>query len=78
MQVSEQKVREVLAENASGLEDVNAIGSDDALSDHGVDSLDMYTTIAEIQELTGIEPEDNEFNQLTTINAISTFFSRGE
>lgn len=55
--------------------DVDAIGVDTPFVDAGLDSLDIYDLLLELQESLGKEVPDQDIEKLTTISKVVSYFS---
>ena len=55
--------------------DIESIDDDTPISDYGIDSIDFYTLILEIQELSGVEVPDEDLELCDTVNAIIRYCS---
>jgi acyl carrier protein len=55
--------------------DVDAIGIDTPFVDAGLDSLDIYDLLLELQESLGKEVPDQDIEKLTTISKVVSYFS---
>lgn len=73
--VDENVVREAM-KKVNIKADVDALSLGGDFSEFGLDSLDIYDLLLEMQELTGIEVSDSDIKMLTTINSVVQYFSR--
>jgi len=55
--------------------DIDAISGEVTLKTLGIDSLDIFTLLVEIETKTGKKIPDDEVDKLDTINAIVDYFS---
>ena len=55
--------------------DKDALSNDATLESFGIDSLDLFSLLVEIESKTGKKVLDDEVAQLTTINEIVNYFS---
>ena len=55
--------------------DKDALSNDATLESFGIDSLDLFSLLVEIESKTGKKILDDEVAQLTTINGIVNYFS---
>jgi acyl carrier protein len=55
--------------------DKDALSNDATLESFGIDSLDLFSLLVEIESKTGKKILDDEVAQLTTINEIVNYFS---
>ena len=73
--IDKEKIREIL--NQAGLD---IIPSDDdfnkPLNGIGLDSLDIYNFLSEIEVATGKSISDSEFEHLDTLNDVIGFFNK--
>lgn len=73
--VNEQVVRDAM-KKVNIKVDVDALSSEGDFSEFGLDSLDIYDLLLEMQELTGIEVSDSDIKTLTSINSVVQYFFR--
>ena len=55
--------------------DIDAISTEATLKSLGIDSLDVFTLLVEIETKTGKKIPDEDVDKLGTINAIVEYFS---
>jgi acyl carrier protein len=55
--------------------DVDALSTEATLKSLGIDSLDVFTLLVEIERKTGKKIPDEDVDKLDTINAIVDYFS---
>ena len=55
--------------------DIDAISAEATLKSLGIDSLDVFTLLVEIETKTGKKIPDEDVDKLDTINAIVEYFS---
>jgi len=55
--------------------DIDAISAEATLKSIGIDSLDVFTLLVEIETKTGKKIPDEDVDKLDTINAIVEYFS---
>jgi acyl carrier protein len=55
--------------------DVDALSAEATLKSLGIDSLDVFTLLVEIERKTGKKIPDEDVDKLDTINAIVDYFS---
>lgn len=68
-----EQIKTALTENVTNV-NIEAIPLDGRLRDYGIDSLDYFSIINELQSLTGVEVPDEDIDQLISIDAIYTYF----
>lgn len=68
-----EQIKTVLLENATDI-NIEAIANNVRLRDYGIDSLDYFSIINELQILSGVEVPDEDIDQLDTIDAIYKYF----
>lgn len=68
-----EQIKNVLLENVTDI-NIEAIPENGRLRDYGIDSLDYYNIIIELQTLGGIEVPDADIDRLNTINEIYKYF----
>lgn len=73
--LTEAQLRAVMAAAIPNIE-IGAIPTDGRLRDFGVDSLDVYTVVSELQKLTGIDASDEEVERLTDIKSFVLLFCK--
>lgn len=72
--LTEEQVRQAIAD--AGIEaDPATIPADARLTDHGLDSLDIFNLLIEIQGITDREVPDEDVDKLESIRAIVDYFS---
>lgn len=52
-----------------------SIGLDDNFKSMGLDSIDLFSVLAEIEEITGLKIPDDDIDKLTTARAIIDYFN---
>lgn len=55
--------------------DINEVKNDTTLASLGIDSLDVYNLLIELEMKTGRNVSDDDVDKLTTINSIVEYFS---
>ena len=55
--------------------DASSLAEDKPFKDAGLDSLDFYNIIVELQEMTGITVPDEEIDQLESIAKVRAYFA---
>lgn len=71
--VTEDQVRNAL--KVSGVSvDADTIPTDTSFSDLGMDSLDFFNVVAEMQDITGREIPDEDIDRLRSIDGIIEYF----
>lgn len=55
--------------------DINEVKDDTTLKSLGIDSLDVYNLIIELEMKTGRNVSDDDVDKLSTINSIVEYFS---
>ncbi|RZS85976.1 acyl carrier protein [Pigmentiphaga kullae] len=73
MQISHDEIREIIKNVASSV-DVAKIDPNTKLREYGVDSLDFFDIVLQLQEKLGREISDEEVDELRTLNSIQSFF----
>ena len=71
--ISEQQVRKAMKDNDVQV-DADAIPTDVPFVDLGMDSLDFFNVVAELQDITGREIPDEDIDRLRTIDGIIDYF----
>jgi acyl carrier protein len=71
--ITEQQIRDVLGTICEDV-DASSLPVDGPFKEHGLDSLDQYSLIVELQTLTGREVPDADAERLTTIRALLDYF----
>jgi acyl carrier protein len=71
--ITEQKIREILGTVCADV-DAASLPADGSFKDLGLDSLDQYQLIVELQTLAGREVSDADAERLTTIRALVDYF----
>ncbi len=69
MKVTVENIKEIMTE-AEVLSDANEMKNDIALSEQGIDSLDVVNVYLLIEEKFDVQIPDEDLAQVTTINAI--------
>ena len=72
--LTEQNVIDIIGELDINV-DKNNITSDTTLKSLGIDSLDIFNLLVELETKTGKKIPDDDVDKLTTINAIVEYFS---
>ncbi|MNF13802.1 acyl carrier protein [compost metagenome] len=61
---------------AAGIElPLESIDPDQSLASQGLDSLDSFNILLELQDMTGVKVEDDQVDALDTLNNIVAFFN---
>jgi len=64
------------AMKAAGIElPLESIDPDQSLASQGLDSLDSFNILLELQDMTGVKVEDDQVDALDTLNNIVAFFN---
>lgn len=72
--ITEQQVKDAII--AAGIDvDVNTIGPQDNLGDHGIDSLDFFNLFLELEDMGGKKIPDEDIDKMNTIEAIIQFYA---
>jgi len=72
--ITEQQVKNAII--AAGIDaDVNTIGPNDNLRDHGIDSLDFFNLLLELEYLGGKKVPDEEIDKMKTIEALIQYYA---
>lgn len=71
--ITEEKIREVMGGLFRDI-DVAGLRTDQTFKEYGLDSLDQYNLIVELQTLTGREVPDADVNGLQTIRTLVDYF----
>jgi acyl carrier protein len=74
MKATVENIKEVIAE-AEVLGDVNEMKSDVALSEQGIDSLDVANVYLLLEEKFDVKIPDEDLNQVTTIDSIVEYIN---
>ncbi|MCL6419720.1 phosphopantetheine-binding protein [Aestuariirhabdus haliotis] len=72
--ITPENVREAMSRTGVNI-DISKIPDEGNLTEHGLDSLDIYDLILEMQEVTGLEVPDDDVEKLNSINNIVSYFS---
>jgi len=56
--------------------DVSNLGSEQAFSEYGLDSLDLFNLFVELEGKTGVTVPDEDFDKLTSINDVLVYFNK--
>lgn len=67
--ISSEQIIEMLLKS-DALKKDHDLTADSLFADHGVDSLDIFSLLLDVQEQTEIEISDEDIDQLTSVNAI--------
>lgn len=71
--ITEQQVRKAMKDNDVQV-DADAVPTDVSFVDLGMDSLDFFNVVAELQDITGREIPDEDIDRLRTIDGIIDYF----
>ena len=55
--------------------DASALPEDQSFRDAGLDSLDFYNIVVELQEMSGITVPDEDIDRLETIASVKAYFA---
>ena len=72
--LTEQQVRDAMKQGA-GVKDPQAIGINELFSAFGLDSMDLFNLLVELEVLTGIKVPDESVGKLNTIKAILDYYN---
>ncbi len=72
--ITEQNVIEIIGELDINV-DENNITSDTTFKSLGIDSLDFFSFLVELETKTGKKIPDDDVDKLTTVNAVVEYFS---
>lgn len=73
--ITAEKIHEIIKNIVPDV-DVTKIDPDTRLREYGVDSMDFFNIIMELQEILGKEIPDEDIDQLRTVAAIQQYFSK--
>lgn len=73
MKITREQVTEIILEEASNIKEQDLSNREATLSDQGVDSLDQSSIFLVIEEKFGVTIEDDELDQVQTIDEIVEF-----
>ena len=76
MDISAQQIKEIIHNDIDPQIDLDIMDSNIPLIEQGIDSLDMYTLLLEIEEKFDVEIPDSDAEGLSTINAIIEYISQ--
>lgn len=68
-----EKIHEIIKNNCPQV-DVNKIAAETRLREYGIDSMDFFNIILELQESLGKEIPDEDIDQLRTVASIQDYF----
>ena len=55
--------------------DASALPEDQSFRDAGLDSLDFYNIVVELQEMSGVTVPDEDIDRLETIASVKAYFA---
>jgi acyl carrier protein len=73
--ITTDKILEIIQRAASSV-DVTKIDFDTRLREYGVDSMDFFLIVVELQEIVGKDIPDQDLDQLRTVNAIQEYVKK--
>lgn len=73
--INEEKIREFLTKAGAGA-DLSSSDFDKQFSDIGLDSLDVFNLLAEIEIEVGKKVSDEDFEEINTLNNVIEYMSR--
>ena len=76
--LTKQQIEEAISNAGIAVDLPAPVPSDQAFSDLGMDSLDIYNVFVELEVVTGFQVPDADIEKLQTIDSIHAYFeSRG-
>lgn len=72
--LTEQQVVDAIKHNVSGIRS-KQIAMDEDLSSAGMDSLDFFSLLLELEEIAGIKVLDEDVDKLKTIKSMLDYFN---
>ena len=73
--ISTEKIHAIIRSNAPSV-DVSKIESNVRLREYGIDSMDFFNIVLELQELLGKEIPDEDIDQVRTVADIQKYFDK--
>ena len=73
--LSKPQIEEAILNAGLAVDLPSPIPTNEAFSDLGMDSLDIYNVFVELEVLTGIQVPDNDIGDLQTIDSIHKYFA---
>ena len=75
--IQEQDIRDAI--KAAGVDvDPYKIPADKPFKDAGLDSLDVFNSLLEVEKLTGQEIPDDDFDKVQSISALLAYIHNGQ
>lgn len=75
MKISKEQIVQIILDEASNIKEADLANTGATLSDQGVDSLDQSSVFLAIEEKFGVAIEDDELDQVQTIDEIVDFLN---
>jgi acyl carrier protein len=73
--ITVEKIHEIIKTNCPQV-DIRKITADSRLREYGIDSLDFFSIILELQQALGKEIPDEDIDQLRTVASIQEYFKK--
>ncbi len=73
--ITSEQVRDIIKKTVPSI-DANKIEDGKRLRDYGMDSLDFYNVVLELQGLLGKEIPDADLMELSSINGVKAYFAK--
>ena len=73
--ISSEQIIQILIKSEA-LTESSGIKPDSLFADHGIDSLDIFSLLLDVQEQTGVEISDDDVDGFTSINAILDYINK--
>ena len=73
--ISSEQIIQILIKSEA-LTESSELQPDSLFADHGVDSLDIFSLLLDVQEEAGVEISDDDVDGLTLINAIIEYVNK--
>ncbi len=71
--ITTEKIHEIIKTNCPNV-DTSKIALDTRLREYGIDSMDFFNIILELQDVLGKEIPDEEIDKLRTVTSIQEYF----
>ena len=73
--VSAEQIIQMLVKSEA-VTNAEELKADSLFSDHGLDSLDIFSLLLDVQEETGVEISDDDVDDLVSVNAIVDYIKK--
>lgn len=73
--ITVEKIHAIIKSNCPQV-DVNKINADSRLREYGIDSMDFFNIILDLQEALGKEIPDEDIDQLRSVASIQEYFKK--